>query len=328
MSRNTVVYTLVALLVLSMGNSLQSAEGWITDYEAAKKQAAKEGKDILMDFTGSDWCGWCIRLKKEVFSQETFKKEAPKHFVLLELDYPRSKQLEPKLKAQNEKLKNDFAIQGYPTIMLTDATGKAYAKTGYQPGGPEKYISHLGEKRAAKVERDKSFAAAAKAKDGVEKAKLLDQALSKIETTGGIPVMSVYGDIVAQIIKLDSENKAGLRSKYEERFTLEELNKKFQTGKFDEAIKGADAFLAKKGSQKETLQKVAFLKARAVFMKSKGTDLKGAIAALEVAQALAPETQIGKQIPNILKGLKAQAEKAPAEKAPGPKAPAKPKKSE
>ena len=76
------------------------------------------------------------------------------------------------------------------------------------------------------------------------------------------------------------------------------------------------------------MQKVAFLKARAVFMKSKGTDLKGAIAALEVARALAPDTQIGKQIPNILKGLKAQAEKAPAEKAPGPKAPAKPKKSE
>ena len=57
MSRNTVVYTLVALLVLSVSTSLQSAEGWITDYEAAKKQAAKEGKDILMDFTGSDWCG-------------------------------------------------------------------------------------------------------------------------------------------------------------------------------------------------------------------------------------------------------------------------------
>ena len=76
MSRNTVVYTLVALLVLSVSNSLQSAEGWITDYEAAKKQAAKEGKDILMDFTGSDWCGWCIKLKDEVFSTPEFKSWA------------------------------------------------------------------------------------------------------------------------------------------------------------------------------------------------------------------------------------------------------------
>ena len=56
MSRNTVVYTLVALFFLSAGSVLQAAEGWLTDYEAAKKQAAKEGKDILMDFTGSDWC--------------------------------------------------------------------------------------------------------------------------------------------------------------------------------------------------------------------------------------------------------------------------------
>jgi thioredoxin-related protein len=306
---------------------LQSAEGWLTDYEAAKKQAAKEGKDILMDFTGSDWCGWCIRLKKEVFSQETFKKEAPKHFVLLELDFPRSKQLEPKLKAQNNMLRDQFAVQGYPTIMLTDATGKAYAKTGYQPGGPEKYIAHLSEKRAAKIDRDENFAAAAKAKDDVEKAKLLDKALSKIEKTGGIPVLSVYSDVVAQIIKLDSADKAGLRSKYEERFALQELDKKLQGGKFDEAIQGADAFLAKKVGEKETKQKVAFLRARAIFMKSKGKDFKGAIAALEIARDFAPETQIGKQIPNILVGLKAQAAKqdgkAPAKPAPGPVPPKK-----
>ena len=339
MSRSTVVYTLVALFFLSTGSVLQASEGWLTDYEAAKKQAAKEGKDILMDFTGSDWCGWCIRLKKEVFSQEAFKKEAPKHFVLLELDYPRSKQLAAKLKAQNEKLKNAFAIQGYPTIMLTDATGKAYAKTGYQPGGPEKYISHLGEKRAAKVERDKSFAAAAKAKDGVEKAKLLDQALSKIETSGGIPVLSVYSDVVAQIIKLDSADKAGLRSKYEKRFAIQELDKKLQAldkkmrgGKFDEAIQGADAFLAKEGSAKEAKQKFAFLRARAIFMKSEGKDFKGAIAALEIARGFAPETQIGKQIPNILTGLKAQAAKqdgkAPAKPAPPAPGPVPPKKGE
>ena len=319
MSRKTVVYTLVALFISSAGSLLQAAEGWITDYEAAKKQAAKEGKDILMDFTGSDWCGWCIRLKKEVFNQEAFKKQAPKHFVLLELDFPRAKKLEAKLKAQNEKLRGEFAIEGYPTIMLTDAGGKPYAKTGYQAGGPEKYIAHLAEKRAAKTVRDESFAAAEKAKDDTEKAKLLDKALSMIEKTGGIPVLSVYGDVVARIIKLDSDNKAGLKSKYGARFALEDLNKKLQAGKYAEAIKGADAYLAEKGGEKEMKQKIAFLKARAVFMQSKGQDFKGAIAALEAARALAPETSVGKQIPNILKGLKAQAEKQAGKNAPKPK---------
>jgi thioredoxin-related protein len=319
MSRKIVVYALVALFITSAGSLLQAAEGWITDYEAAKKQASKEGKDILMDFTGSDWCGWCIRLKKEVFSQASFKKQAPKHFVLLELDFPRAKKLEAKLKAQNEKLRDEFGINGYPTIMLTDAGGKPYARTGYQAGGPEKYIAHLAEKRAAKTVRDESFAAAEKAKDDTEKAKLLDKALSMIEKTGGIPVLSVYGDVVARIIKLDSDNKAGLKSKYGARFTLEDLNKKLQTEKYAEAIKGADAYLAEKGGEKETRQKVAFLKARAMFMQSKGQDFKGTIAALEAARALAPETSIGKQIPNILKGLKAQAEKQTGENAPKPK---------
>ena len=326
MSRKTVVYTLATIFIISAGSLLQAAEGWTTDYEAAKKQAAKEGKDILMDFTGSDWCGWCIRLKKEVFSQDAFKKQAPKHFVLLELDFPRAKKLDAKLMAQNEKLRNEFAIQGYPTIMLTDASGKPYAKTGYQAGGPEKYIAHLDEKRAAKTIRDESFAAAEKAKDDTEKAKLLDKALSMIEKTGGIPVLSVYGDVVSRIIELDSDGKAGLKDKYEERFALEKLNKKLQTGKFVEAIKEADTYLARKGGDKETKQKIAFLKARAVFMKSKGQDVKAAISALEVARAFAPETSIGKQIPNILKGLKAQAEKQTAKPAvkPSPPEPKKP----
>ena len=138
-----------------------------------------------------------------------------------------------------------------------------------------------------------------------------------IEKTGGIPVLSVYGDVVARIIKLDSDNKAGLKSKYGARFALEDLNKKLQAEKYAEAIKGADAYLAEKGGEKEMKQKIAFLKARALFMQSK--DFKGAIAALEVARALAPETSIGKQIPNILKGLKAQAEKQAGKNAPKPK---------
>ena len=313
MSRNTVVYTLVALLVLSVSTSLQSAEGWITDYEAAKKQAAKEGKDILMDFTGSDWCGWCIRLKKEVFSQEAFKKEAPKHFVLLELDYPRSKQLAPALKLQNEKLKNEFAIQGYPTIMLTDATGKAYAKTGYQPGGPESYIKHLAEKAGVKKERDKNFAAAAKATDNAEKAKLLDLALSKIEETGGIPVLAHYGDVVEQIIKLDGDNKAGLKSKYEARFALQKLDKKFAARDLPGVVKEADLILASKGLDKGIKQKVAFKRAQALFLQK---DVKGAIAALEAAQKFDPDSPMGKQIPKILEGLRKQAAKQDGETTP------------
>ncbi|GAA5127890.1 thioredoxin family protein [Luteolibacter yonseiensis] len=116
---------------------------WETDYEVAKKRAKDEKKDILVDFTGSDWCGWCIKLKKEVFDKPEFQEYAKKHLVMLELDFPRKKQLPAKEKEQNEKLSQEFQIEGFPTILLLKASGREIARTGYQEGGPEKYIEHL-----------------------------------------------------------------------------------------------------------------------------------------------------------------------------------------
>ena len=82
-----------AILLLFHSHVLAAGEGWTNDFEAAKTKAKKEGKHLLLDFTGSDWCGFCIRLHGEVFSKEVFRKEVPKHFVLVELDFPRQKQL-------------------------------------------------------------------------------------------------------------------------------------------------------------------------------------------------------------------------------------------
>lgn len=116
---------------------------WETDMEVAKKRAKDENKKILADFTGSDWCGWCIKLKKEVFDKPEFQEYAKKHLVMLEVDFPRQKKLPAIEKEQNEKLSTQFKVEGYPTIILMDATGKEVARTGYQEGGPEKYVQHL-----------------------------------------------------------------------------------------------------------------------------------------------------------------------------------------
>lgn len=134
---------LLALLLTPL--AALGAEGWLTDFEAAKKQAAAEKKDILVDFTGSDWCGWCIKLDKEVFSTPAFK--AQKDFVLVSLDFPRRKEIPADQKAKNEALMRQWGVRGFPTIILTNAKGEAYARTGYQPGGPEKYLPHLAELR-------------------------------------------------------------------------------------------------------------------------------------------------------------------------------------
>lgn len=118
---------------------------WETDLQTAKKRAKEENKKILADFTGSDWCGWCIKLKKEVFDTPEFQEYASKHLIMLELDYPRQKQLPAELKEQNDKLAQEFQVQGFPTILLMNSRGKEINRTGYQAGGPEKYIEHLKE---------------------------------------------------------------------------------------------------------------------------------------------------------------------------------------
>ena len=85
--------TMLASLLLALTVSLSTAagEGWMTDFEAAKQKAAAENKDLLVDFTGSDWCGWCIKLVDEVFKHDAFKQGAADNFVLVELDFPQDK---------------------------------------------------------------------------------------------------------------------------------------------------------------------------------------------------------------------------------------------
>lgn len=123
---------------------------WMTDFAAAQKKAEAEGKDLFINFTGSDWCGWCMRLDKEVFSQKLFIYEAQKHFVFVYVDFPRNKKLDDTLQAQNEKLAQSYQAEGFPTIILATADGKPYAKTGYEEGGPLVYLQQLAQFQAKK----------------------------------------------------------------------------------------------------------------------------------------------------------------------------------
>ena len=133
-------------LVLSV-SSLRAADAWETDLAKAKATAAKEKRDLLMDFTGSDWCHWCIQLHEEVFDKDAFKQDAPKSFVLLQVDFPQQKEQSEDTKKQNEKLQEEYHIEGFPTIVLADAEGRPYAMTGYEKGGAAKYMQHLTELR-------------------------------------------------------------------------------------------------------------------------------------------------------------------------------------
>jgi thioredoxin-related protein len=134
--------------VLFFGTALAYAgddSAWMTDFEAAKKVAAEKNIPILADFTGSDWCGWCIRLKEEVFTKAEFISYAKDNLVLLELDFPRKKEVPEEVRKQNEALLGVYEIRGFPTILLLDAEGKELARTGYRRGGAKAYVKHLKE---------------------------------------------------------------------------------------------------------------------------------------------------------------------------------------
>jgi protein disulfide-isomerase len=135
--------SLFCITFLGLAATALAGDGWMTDFEAAKAKAKAENKPMLLDFTGSDWCGWCIKLDEEVFGEAAFKEYASAELVLVEIDFPRGKEQSAELKAQNEKLAEQYGVRGFPTILVLSPEGKLIEQTGYQRGGPEAYVQHI-----------------------------------------------------------------------------------------------------------------------------------------------------------------------------------------
>jgi protein disulfide-isomerase len=133
------------VLLLGLNAVLGAESMWLTDFEKAKQQAEELKKPILADFSGSDWCGWCIKLDKEVFSTKEFQEFATNNLILFLADFPAKKPQSDKEKGQNKKLADKYRIEGYPTVLLLDKDGNVLARTGYQKGGAKAYIQHLKE---------------------------------------------------------------------------------------------------------------------------------------------------------------------------------------
>lgn len=137
-------------LFLTLGSlTIQAQElTWQTDLNKAMEISKKSKKPLLLFFTGSDWCGWCIRLQKEVLKTPEFAKWAKDNVVLVELDFPRKTPQSPEIQKQNMELQQVFAVQGYPTVWFTKATKKdgklnfeQLGSTGYVAGGPSAWLA-------------------------------------------------------------------------------------------------------------------------------------------------------------------------------------------
>ncbi len=122
----------------------QTKAGWSDNQPQALTKAKAEKKLVLMDFTGSDWCGWCMKMDKEVFDTPEFKEFAKDNVVLVELDFPKKQYLPATAVAQNDMLQKKYGVEGFPTLVVLDGDGKLL-KTfgGYQRGGAAAFIAEL-----------------------------------------------------------------------------------------------------------------------------------------------------------------------------------------
>ena len=141
---------LMAVLVATVFWQANATEAtWLTDLPQAQTQAKSEKKIVLMDFTGSDWCGWCSKFKKEVLDTPEFRAFAAKSVVLVEVDFPNKKEQSADLKTANAALKTKYDIHGFPTLVVLDQNGKEIGRqVGYAKGGPAAFIAKLEKYKA------------------------------------------------------------------------------------------------------------------------------------------------------------------------------------
>ncbi len=144
------IFIIAILTLLFINASAENKDNikdltWLNNLEKAQEIAKEKGLPIFVDFTGSDWCGWCFKLRDEIFSQEEFIQYSAENLVLVKLDFPRDIPQTRETKAYNENLARKYGIKGFPTILLLNSKGQVIAQTGYQYGGAANYVKHLQE---------------------------------------------------------------------------------------------------------------------------------------------------------------------------------------
>ncbi|MGK0254888.1 MAG: thioredoxin-related protein [Mariniflexile sp.] len=123
-----------------------SSQNWTTNFEEAKKMASKNNQNIVLVFQGSDWCAPCIKLDREVWGTDEFKKLSKNHFIMLKADFPRKKanKLSEEQTLQNSKLAETYNNEGiFPLVVVLNKEGKVLGKAGYEKSNPANYFKKL-----------------------------------------------------------------------------------------------------------------------------------------------------------------------------------------
>lgn len=148
MKIQAIALSLLMFLTLGcFGAESYPPEGWTTDLLGAIRESEETGKDVLMNFTGSDWCVWCHRLRDEVFQTRAFKEYAEENLILVFLDFPNGIEQSEETVKQNQVMASLFGVRGFPTIWLMDSDQVPLLQAGYMQGGGEAFVKALQENR-------------------------------------------------------------------------------------------------------------------------------------------------------------------------------------
>ena len=293
-----------------------AAEGWLTDMDAARKEAAEQEKNLMIEFTGSDWCAPCMQLRANVLTKPDFQQEARKNFVLLELDYPRRKKQSAEVKAANRKLAEQYGVTSFPTIVFADASGKPF---GAFVGGRPREDVMKAMQDALKNKEALQAAEANVAKASTDEAKVA--ALMEVRKLAPKDyVDNFYGDVKAEIKKLDKDDKSGLKAADAHADQLKKEQKEVQdylAGKMTaktpsaESLQAIRAYPNRDKLLPETQQELLMMEF-GTFLNSTG-DVDGAVLILDKVAELKPGTEAGQQAPRIKAGILANKDRIKAQ---------------
>lgn len=175
---------------------------WMTDLPAAQERAAAENKLVLVDFTGSDWCGWCVRLHKDVFETPAFEEYVADKFVMMEVDVPQNPEFDKELRARNEELCSRYGIDGFPTLMVMTPEGTVTG--GFVGGRPD--LPAVQQPLDAARTNAEAYAAA-QTLEGVEKAKALFAVYRALPEE----LQPTSAAMQKEIMELDPEDTTGMK---------------------------------------------------------------------------------------------------------------------
>jgi thioredoxin-related protein len=256
---NTMARRFWTVLFLALLVSGTWADGWLDDFEAAKKAAAASGKPILVDATGSDWCPPCQQMEAEVFSRPDFQATVGGSFVLLRLDYPRNRTQSERLRVQNKLLADKLGLTAFPTYFLLDAQGVPYGRhEGYVPGGVAGFAAMTTDLAGHKAVLGALSDAVQKAAAGGARAQALDALFRQAEAWG---LAAQDGDLPMKIIQEDKDGAANLKPRYQVYNAYSRLLATWaQTDDFHTTVTELDQLAARAAPWADLQQRILFTK--------------------------------------------------------------------